>query len=213
MEKTIFIYEDSSGFSSVSDYLHLYEKRRDEESDKKLLFMGDQLELLQRYAPVLGEEFVRPVEEGLFELMLMPEKYVLVYSYDEGYVLLHQYSSTRSRAAIGEVRQAREEISDWERRAKRKSCDEVAYRETWEEMRRAFFTIEERTFSNFRVTLRGELMAVRQELKASYFKMERLYGVDSRVLEELETGEAVLDLETVITVLGKLGKEVTIQEM
>lgn len=213
MEKAIFIYEDGSGFSPVCDYLNLYRKRRDEESLQNLLFMGDNLELLQRYGPVLEGSCIRPVEDDLFDFEMMPEKYAFCFSFEDSYVLLHQYSSSRSRAPIGELRQAREEMADVVARAKRNTTEDVPFRLTWAELRRDLFTIEERTLSNFRVTLRGELMAKRQELQASYFKMERLFGVNHRLLEELETGVAPLDLETVVLVLGQLGKEVTIQEM
>ncbi len=74
----------------------------------------------------------------------------------------------------------------------------------------SLLTPEERAESDLRVALIGELIKARQEKGISQKKLEELSGVRQPVIARMEKGITSPQLDTIMKVLGALGKKLVI---
>jgi len=81
---------------------------------------------------------------------------------------------------------------------------------SWEELRRELFTPEELAASSLRVQLMTELTHTRHDKGISQRKLEELSGVKQPVIARMENGTNSPQLDTVLKVLGALGKTLAI---
>jgi len=80
----------------------------------------------------------------------------------------------------------------------------------WDEIRDKYFTPEEIAASKLRAGLMYELVNRRQDLGISQRKLEELSGVKQPVIARMENGINSPQLDTVLKVLGALGKTLAI---
>ena len=71
-------------------------------------------------------------------------------------------------------------------------------------------TPEEIAASNLRVAIMGELLKARQEKNISQRELESLSGVKQPIISRMESGTTSPQLDTVLKVLGALGKTLAI---
>jgi len=83
----------------------------------------------------------------------------------------------------------------------------------WSDIRDELFTPEEIAASNLRVGLMTELAKARNEQGLSQRKLEELSGVKQPVIARMENGTNSPQLDTVLKVLGALGKTLAIVPM
>jgi len=81
---------------------------------------------------------------------------------------------------------------------------------SWEELRSSLLKPEERAASALRVALMLELAQARNERGLSQRKLEELSGVRQPVIARMENGTNSPQLDTVLKVLGALGKTLAI---
>lgn len=81
---------------------------------------------------------------------------------------------------------------------------------TWDELEKELFTPEEIAASKLRVALIGELIQARQEKGITQKRLEELSGVKQPVISRMESGSTSPQLDTVLKVLGALGKTLAI---
>ena len=74
----------------------------------------------------------------------------------------------------------------------------------------SLLTPEEILESDLRVALIGELIKARQEKGLSQKKLEELSGVKKPVIAKMEKGQTSAQLDTILKVLGPLGKTLAI---
>lgn len=74
----------------------------------------------------------------------------------------------------------------------------------------SILTPEEKTKSNLRVALIGELIKARQEKGISQKKLEELSGVKQPIIARMERGNTDPQLDTILKVLAPLGKTLAI---
>jgi len=84
---------------------------------------------------------------------------------------------------------------------------------SWEEIESKYFTPEEIAASNLRASLMSELVNTRNERGISQRKLEELSGVKQPVIARMENGTNSPQLDTVLKVLGALGKTLAIVPM
>ena len=84
---------------------------------------------------------------------------------------------------------------------------------SWEDLRLELFTPEERAASKLRVGLMIELTKARNEQGLSQRKLEELSGVKQPVIARMENGTNSPQLDTVLKVLGALGKTLYIGDL
>ena len=84
---------------------------------------------------------------------------------------------------------------------------------TWEEVRNEIFTPEEIRESDLRVAIIGEMVKAIQEKGISQKKLEELSGVKQPIIARMETGKTSPRLDTVLKVLGALGKTLYIGDL
>ena len=77
---------------------------------------------------------------------------------------------------------------------------------TWDEVRPQLYTAEEIRESDLRVAIIGELIKARQEKNISQRELEKLSGIKQPVISRMEAGETSPQLDTVMKLLGALGK-------
>ena len=85
--------------------------------------------------------------------------------------------------------------------------------ENWEDVRRELFKPEELAASDLRVGLMIELSKARHEKGLSQRKLEELSGVKQPVIARMENGTNSPQLDTVLKVLGALGKTLYIGDL
>lgn len=81
---------------------------------------------------------------------------------------------------------------------------------TWEELEKELFTPEEIAASNLRVAMMGELLKGRQEQGINKEKLEELTGVQRPVINKMERGDDIPQLEAVLKVLAAFGKTLVV---
>ena len=84
---------------------------------------------------------------------------------------------------------------------------------SWEDIRQEILTPEERAASALRVGLMVELTQARHERGISQRKLEELSGVKQPVIARMENGTNSPQLDTVLKVLGALGKTLYIGDL
>ena len=74
----------------------------------------------------------------------------------------------------------------------------------------SLLTPEERTESDLRVSIIGELIRARQEQGISQKKLEELSGVKQPVIARMEKGTTSPQIDTILKVLAPLGKTLAV---
>ena len=77
---------------------------------------------------------------------------------------------------------------------------------SWEDIRNNILTPEERAASALRVAIMVELTKARNEKNISQRELEQLSGVKQPIISRMESGTTSPQLDTVLKVLGALGK-------
>ena len=80
----------------------------------------------------------------------------------------------------------------------------------WKDVRNDLFTQEEIAATDLRVAIISELIRARKELGISQKKLEELSGVKQPVIARIETGKSIPQLDTLLKILGCLGKTLAI---
>ena len=80
----------------------------------------------------------------------------------------------------------------------------------WKDIRNDLFTQEEIAATDLRVAIISELVRARKELGISQKQLEELSGVKQPVIARIETGKSTPQLDTLLKILGCLGKTLAI---
>ena len=80
----------------------------------------------------------------------------------------------------------------------------------WTDVRNDLFTQEEIAATDLRVAIISELIRARKELGISQKQLEELSGVKQPVIARIETGKSTPQLDTLLKILGCLGKTLAI---
>ena len=80
----------------------------------------------------------------------------------------------------------------------------------WKDIRNDLFTQEEIAATDLRVAIISELIRARKELGISQKQLEELSGVKQPVIARIETGKSTPQLDTLLKILGCLGKTLAI---
>jgi len=105
------------------------------------------------------------------------------------------------------IEQAKVNLADIKERG------EDALGESWEDVRAELFTAEEIAASNIRVAIMSELIKARNEKNISQRDLEHLSGVKQPIISRMESGLTSPQLDTVLKVLGALGKTLYIGDI
>ena len=80
----------------------------------------------------------------------------------------------------------------------------------WKDVRNDLFVPEEIDATDLRVAIISELIRARKELGISQKQLEELSGVKQPVIARIETGKSTPQLDTLLKILGCLGKTLAI---
>jgi DNA-binding XRE family transcriptional regulator len=85
--------------------------------------------------------------------------------------------------------------------------------DSWESLRSALLTPEERAEIDIKVALLGEIIKARQNNGMTQKRLEEISGVKQPVIARLERGTTDPQLSTVIKILASLGKTLAVSEL
>jgi len=105
------------------------------------------------------------------------------------------------------IKQAKANLAD----VKERGNDALG--ESWEDIRKELLSPEERAASNLRVAIIGELIKARNEKNISQRELEQLSGIKQPVISRMESGATSPQLDTVLKVLGALGKTLYVGDL
>lgn len=77
---------------------------------------------------------------------------------------------------------------------------------SWQDLRSEIYTPEEIAASDLRVALMGEIVEARKQKRITQKQLEEMCGVRQPVIARMETGTSSPNLDTVLKILGALGK-------
>ncbi|MCL2322935.1 MAG: helix-turn-helix domain-containing protein [Oscillospiraceae bacterium] len=103
-----------------------------------------------------------------------------------------------------ELAQAKENLADLQKRG----TDAIG--ESWNELRKELFTLEENVASDLRVAIMIELVRARKERGISQKKLEELSGVKQPIIARMELGNTNPQIDTILKVLVPLGMTLAI---
>lgn len=84
---------------------------------------------------------------------------------------------------------------------------------TWEDIRKQYFTAEEIAKSDLRVSIIGELIKARQQKGITQRELETMSGVKQPIIARMENGSTTPNLSTILKVLAPLGKTLYIGDI
>lgn len=84
---------------------------------------------------------------------------------------------------------------------------------TWEDIRKQYFTKEEIAESDLRVSIIGELIKARQQKGITQRELEAMSGVKQPIIARMENGTTTPNLSTLLKVLAPLGKTLYIGDL
>lgn len=112
MFKVIF-YEDKNGKSSVADYLAELNNKTDKNSRVRLGKIIRFISLLEMYGTRVGLPTSRHIEDDIWELRPMNERFFYAYWKDDTFVILHHYVKKSQKAPKQEIDQAKRNLKDY----------------------------------------------------------------------------------------------------
>lgn len=77
---------------------------------------------------------------------------------------------------------------------------------SWQDLRSEIYTSEEIAASDLRVALMGEIVEARKQKRITQKQLEEMCGVRQPMIARLESGASSANLDTILRILGALGK-------
>ena len=88
----IRIYQDAQGNQPIKDYLATLEKKTDKNSRIQLNKIDYYFQALKQYGTQAGEPFVKHIENVIWELRPLRDRFFFFYWQDNVFVLLHHFT-------------------------------------------------------------------------------------------------------------------------
>lgn len=112
------IYEDSQGYSQISDWIQELDQNPTKENKMMLKKLYYQIERLEYGGTFVGEPIVKQIEGKLWELRPLPHRVFFAVIEGNQLILLHQFRKKSQKTPKNEIERAKREMADWTRRKK-----------------------------------------------------------------------------------------------
>ena len=111
----VTFYEDSNGVSPVSDYINELDKaaRTDKSSRIRLGKILRYITLLEQYGTRAGLPASKHIEDDIWELRPLNDRFFYAYWKDNTFVILHHFMKKTQKTPQLEIKQAKRNLKDF----------------------------------------------------------------------------------------------------
>jgi len=111
----VTFYEDINGKSPVSDYIDELDKaaHTDKSSRIRLGKILRYISLLEQYGTRAGLPASRYIEDDIWELRPLNDRFLYAYWKDNTFVILHQFAKKTKKTPRSEIDQAKRNLKDF----------------------------------------------------------------------------------------------------
>jgi len=111
----VTFYEDRNGKSPVSDYIVELDKaaHTDKNSRVQLGKILRYISLLEQYGTRAGLPASRYIEDNIWELRPLNDRFLYAYWKDDTFIILHHFVKKTQKTPRGEIAQAKRNLKDF----------------------------------------------------------------------------------------------------
>jgi len=113
----IKLFKDIHDKQPIKDYLTELSGKTDKDSRIKLGKIDYYLQVLREYGTRAGEPFVKHIEDDIWELRPLSDRFFFFSWHDNYFILLHHYIKKTKKAPPQEIAQARRNMKDFIKRS------------------------------------------------------------------------------------------------
>jgi len=112
---SVIFYEDRNGKSPVADYIGQLDKvaKTDKNSRIKLGKIIRYIALLEQYGARAGLPASKHIEDDIWELRPMNDRFLYAYWKDNTFVILHHFAKKTQKTPRPEIEQAKRNLKDF----------------------------------------------------------------------------------------------------
>jgi len=115
----IRLYKDAQGNQPIKEYLNELATKTDKDSRIKLGKIDYYLQVLREYGTRAGEPFVKHIDDDIWELRPLSDRFFFFGWQGNHFILLHHYVKKAKKAPPQEVEQAKRNMKDFLARSKK----------------------------------------------------------------------------------------------
>jgi len=109
----IIFYEDRNGKSPVADYLEELNSASDKSNQVRYRKIIRYISLLEQYGTMAGLPASRHIEDNIWELRPMNDRFLYAYWKDNKFVILHHFVKKTQKTPRAEIEQAKRNLKDF----------------------------------------------------------------------------------------------------
>lgn len=108
----IVFYRDSHGCSPAAEYIRGLKNQTDKDSRIKLNKISDFFGILQQYGTRIGAPYVKHLEDEIWELRPLRDRFLFAAWIDGSFIILHQFTKKTNKTPRREIQKAQRELSE-----------------------------------------------------------------------------------------------------
>lgn len=112
----IEIYEDIHGNSEVNDYFEKLQKSNSKDDRIKANKIRMYMRLLKEYGLTLNEPYIKHLEEDIWELRPLRERFLFAYWTGNKFVILSHFMKQTQKTPKSEIEKAKRFFEDYKKR-------------------------------------------------------------------------------------------------
>jgi phage-related protein len=109
----IRIYKDAQGNQPIKEYLSELAIKSDKDSRIKLNKIDYYLQVLREYGTRAGEPFVKHIEDDIWELRPLRDRFFFFCWRGDTYILLHHFIKKTQKTPLKEVKHAKQNLNNF----------------------------------------------------------------------------------------------------
>ena len=114
----IKLYRDAKGNQPIKEYLNDLANKTDKSSRIKLGKIDYYLQVLREYGTRAGKPFVKHIDDDIWELRPLSDRFFFFGWQGNRFILLHHYVKKSKKAPPQEIEQAKRNMKDFIERSK-----------------------------------------------------------------------------------------------
>ena len=109
----IKIYKDKNGKSQIEEYIKELHSKKDKNSNIKFNKIVAYIRMLQENGLLLGEPFIKHIEEEIWELRPLRDRILFTYKENNTFILLNCFVKKTQKTPKREIEKAKRLIKDY----------------------------------------------------------------------------------------------------
>ena len=112
----IEFYEDRNGLSDTYEYIKKLIEKPTKENMQKLKKIDMYLTLLSKHGLMLGEPYIKKINNKIWELRPLRDRFLFIYCKDNKFLILNYFTKKTQKTPKMEIKKAERLIKDYEKR-------------------------------------------------------------------------------------------------